>query len=67
MDKEIVLHLKKKLKIRKFMNRFLIYKMLNKKIIANKREYIKVKRIKSWDLDYMRDMKIWGINKDIYK
>jgi hypothetical protein len=67
MDKEIVLHLKKKLKIRKFMNKFLIYKMLNKKIIANKREYIKVKRIKSWDLDYMRDMKIWGINKDIYK
>jgi hypothetical protein len=66
MDKEIVLHLKKKLKIRKFMNKFLIYKMLNKKIIANKREYIKVKRIKSWDLDYMRDMKIWGINKDIY-
>jgi hypothetical protein len=48
MDKEIVLHLKKKLKIRKFMNSFLIYKMLNKKIIiANKREYIKVKRIKS--------------------
>lgn len=47
MDKEIVLHLKKKLKIRKFINRFLIYKMLNKEVIVNKREYIKRKRIKS--------------------